>query len=106
MSAGIIWRMIQLLFRYDSTMDSTDTTASTDANEQMAANAQAKLACYALGRLGGYFHDGTLRAAVCGVMYGTASLSFVSLYFSFLLVFVYRGHRWFRFAVQCMRDIL
>jgi hypothetical protein len=57
-AAGIIWRLVPLLFRYDPTMDSADVTTSVDANEQLAANTQAKLACYGLGRLGGFFHDG------------------------------------------------
>lgn len=66
-SAGIIWRLIPLLFRYDPTMDSADVTTSVDANEQLAANTQAKLACYGLGRLGGYFHDGVCVALVASV---------------------------------------
>ncbi len=67
-AAGVIWRLVPLMFRYDPTMDTADISSSVENNEQLAANTQAKLACYGLGRLGGYFHDGSLPAALlCAV---------------------------------------
>jgi hypothetical protein len=58
-TAGVVWRLVPLVFRYDVTLDAASDAVPTglENNEQLAANTHAKLACYALGRLGGYFHD-------------------------------------------------
>jgi DnaJ family protein C protein 13 len=50
--AGVAWRLLPLLFKYDATMD--EHAVDTTENTQAAANANAKLAVRALGRLGGY----------------------------------------------------
>ena len=55
--AGVLWRLVPLLFRFDATLEDAglgDKAAAED-NEQMAANMHAKMAARSLSRLGGYF---------------------------------------------------
>lgn len=51
--AGVIWRLLPLLFRYDMTLEEAQSSGNV-ANTQKAANMQAKLAVRCMSRLGGY----------------------------------------------------
>ena len=58
--AGVLWRLIPLLFRYDLTLEAAQSAGDGSvANTQKAANLQAKLSARAFSRLGGYL-DGAL----------------------------------------------
>ena len=67
-NAGILYRLIPLLFRFDNTLEKADAADKAAGkkheeedddghNEQRFANQQAKLAIRALGRLGGYLSE-------------------------------------------------
>jgi DnaJ family protein C protein 13 len=51
--AGVLWRLVPLLFRYDLTLEEAQSSGNV-ANTQKAANMQAKLAVRCFSRLGGY----------------------------------------------------
>jgi DnaJ homolog subfamily C member 13 len=55
--AGIVWRLLPLLFRFDITLERETIEAAATDNAQKAANLHAKMAVRALSRLGGYLEE-------------------------------------------------
>ena len=56
---GVVWHLVQLLTKYDFTLEEAGVEAAADSNIQQLANFRSKLAVAALQRIAGYPGAGT-----------------------------------------------